>query len=268
MKHSFVRLLLPACLAAALCAGCAFSPQNTPTHAPLDITPVAATPTPTPEPTPTPTPTPTPEPTPTPTPTPEPTAYQSVEYPLTPQSLRTNEGGRYPEEERLNEDPDKFYTVVDLTNQAVFVYEKDEAGEYTVLVREMICSSGIEDGYRSPRGTFKMGEDYKRFAFFVHYNCYAQYWSQIRGRIYFHSVPYSERDDRYLIEEEFWLLGQPASHGCIRLLPDDAQWVYLYLCPGSTVTITDELPADPELVARLLPKETPTPDCYEIAKKN
>ena len=80
-------------------------------------------------------------------------------------------------------------------------------------------------------------------------------------------MPYSERDDRYLIEEEFWLLGQPASHGCIRLLPDDAQWVYLYLCPGSTVTITDELPADPALVARLLPKETPTPDCYEIAEE-
>ena len=269
MKRSLACLVAPACLAAALCAGCAFGPQATPAHPPVDVTLVPETaapvPTPSPTPVPSPTPAPTPEPTPSPTPTPEPTPYKSADYPLPPKSLRTREGGRYPEEARLNENPDHFYTVVDLTNQAVFVYEKDSAGEYTVLVREMICSSGIEDGHRSPRGTFKMGEDYKRFAFFVHFDCYAQYWSQIRGRIYFHSVPYSERDDRYLMEDEFWLLGQPASHGCIRLLPDDAQWVYLYLCPGSTVTITDELPADAALVASLLPKETPTPDCYEIA---
>ncbi len=219
---------------------------------------------PTPSPTPEPTPTPTPEPTPTPSPTPEPTAYQSEEYPLAAKSLRTHEGGRYDEEEKLNNDPTLFRAVVDLTNQVVCVYKADENGEYTVLVREMICSSGIEETNRSPRGTFTMGEDYKRFAFFVNFNCYAQYWSQIRGSIYFHSVPYSERDDRYLMEEEFWKLGEPASHGCIRLLPDDAHWIYLYLCPGSTVIITDEYERDEELRARLLPKETPTPDCYMI----
>lgn len=129
----------------------------------MTLVPETAAPVPTPSPTPVPSPTPapTPEPTPSPTPTPEPTPYKSADYPLPPKSLRTREGGRYPEEARLNENPDHFYTVVDLTNQAVFVYEKDSAGEYTVLVREMICSSGIEDGHRSPRGTFKMGEDYK-----------------------------------------------------------------------------------------------------------
>lgn len=248
-----------------LLAGCgatvpAFQSGETPTL--VDVTPVATvTPLVTPLPTPAAV---TPLPTPEPTPEPTPTAYQSEAYPLSPKSLRPKEGGRYPEEPRLNDDPDKFLTVVDLINQAVFVYEKDALGEYTALVREMICSSGIEETDRSPRGTFSMGEDYKRFAYFVSFDCYAQYWSQIRGRIYFHSVPYSERDDRYLIEEEFWKLGSPASHGCIRLLPDDAQWVYLYLCPGSTVTITDELPRDEALVARLLPKVTPEPDCYEI----
>ena len=184
-----------------------------------------------------------------------------------PKSLRTHEGGRYPEEEKLNGDPELFRAVVDLTNQAVFIYTKDEFGEYTKLVREMICSSGIEESSRSPRGTFTMQQDYKRFAFFVNFNCYAQYWSQIRGRIYFHSVPYSERDDRFLMEEEFWKLGEPASHGCIRLMPDDAQWIYLYLCPGSTVIITDEFEPDAELRARLMPKATPEPDCYEIQKK-
>lgn len=252
---------------ALLMAACGIIAPYAPTET-VEIqppTPASATPLPTVEPTAEPTPEPTPAP--TPEPTPEPTAYCSEDYPLAAKSLRTREGGRYAEEKKLNDDPSLFRAVVDLTNQAVFVYTADENGEYTVLVREMICSSGIEKTNRSPRGTFTMGDDYKRFAFFVHFNCYAQYWSQIRGRIYFHSVPYSERDDRYLMEEEFWKLGEPASHGCIRLAPDDAQWVYLYLCPGTTVVITDEPERDEELRARLLPKETPTPDCYMIQGK-
>ena len=236
MKHALACLLLAACLT-ALCAGCSFSPQGTPPTEPVDVTAMPDPTTPAPTPSPTPEPTPTPTPSPTPSPTPEPTAYQSAAYPLTPKSLRTYEGGRYPEETPLNEDPEKFYAVVDLTNQVVFIYEKDAAGEYTVLVREMICSSGIEEGSPSPRGTFQMGEDYKRFAFFVNFGCYAQYWSQIRGRIYFHSVPYSERDDRYLIEEEFWLLGQPASHGCIRLAVKNAKWLWENITDGTTVVV-------------------------------
>ena len=46
---------------------------------------------------------------------------------------------------------------------------------------------------------------------------------------------------------------------------DPGSLTYTVSEDGSTVTITDELPADAALVARLLPKETPTPDCYEIA---
>ena len=109
MKRSLACLLAPACLAAALCAGCAFGPQATPAHPPVDVTLVPETaapvPTPSPTPVPSPTPAPTPEPTPSPTPTPEPTPYKSADYPLPPKSLRTREGGRYPEEARLNEIP-------------------------------------------------------------------------------------------------------------------------------------------------------------------
>ncbi len=271
MKNIARRLIFAAFMIfAALSAGCVISAGTdrgaepaVSSAAGIEVT-LAPTPSLVPTIAPTPSPSPTPDPTPSPSPTPEPTAYQSADYPLTPKSLRTKEGGRYPEEEKLNDDPEKFRAVVDITNQAVFVYEKDIFGEYSVLVREMICSSGIEETDRSPRGTFTMGTDYKRFAYFVNFGCYAQYWSQIKGRIYFHSVPYSERDDRYLIEDEFFKLGTPASHGCIRLAPDDAQWIYLYLCPGSTVIITDEYEYDEALRERLLPEETPAADCYMI----
>ena len=267
--NRFGALLCSLIFALTIFAGCQdfAAPQI-----PLDITPhptLAATPAPMPEPTPEPTPepVPTPEPTPEPTPTPIPTPYQSEDYPLTPKSLRDHEGGRYPEEKRLNNDSDKFFAEVDLVNQVVLIFERDGDGEYTKLVREMICSSGAEPYSRSPRGTFRMGEDYKRFAYFVNHGVYGQYWAQISGRIYFHSVPYSERDDRFIIEEDFWSLGTASSHGCIRLMPDDAQWIYLYLCPGTVVCITDEKEPDPELVLKLLPKALPEPECYKIKTK-
>gem|GEM_PF-327640 len=191
-------------------------------------------------------------------------AYKSPLYPLTPKSQRTVSGGMYPEEPRLNNDPDKFKCIVDLTNQCVFVYERDGSGAYTVLVREMTASCGTKQN-PTPVGTFNMQNDYKRFGYFVRFYCYAQYWSQVVGKIYFHSIPYLERDSRYLDVEGFYMLGSPASHGCIRLLPDDAQWVYLYLCPGTVVQITDKFPRDEALRARLNLITLPTPDGYEIA---
>ena len=213
---------------------------------------------------------------PVPTEAPEPTAvpteipvfegpYQSSAYPLTEKSRRTEKNGMYPEERRLNNDPNKFRCTVDLVNQCVQIYERDANGNYTVLVREMIASCGTAD-HPTPIGTYKMQDDYKRFGYFVRFYCYAQYWSLVVGTIYFHSIPYLQRDSRYLDVEGFYLLGSPASHGCIRLLPDDAQWVYLYLCPGTTVQITASRPYDPELRARLKLIELPVPDAYEIVQ--
>ena len=189
--------------------------------------------------------------------------YQSPDYPLTEKSRRTQAGGMYPEESRLNHDPNKFRCVVDLVNQCVFIYEKGESGQYDKLVREMIASCGTAEN-PTPVGTFQMQNDYKRFGYFVRFYCYAQYWSLVVNRIYFHSIPYLQRDARYLDVQGFYQLGSPASHGCIRLLPDDAHWVYLYLCPGTTVQITNSRPRDEELRARLLLISLPSEDGYEI----
>ena len=49
------------------------------------------------------------------------------------------------------------------------------------------------------------------------------------------------------------LLGSRASHGCIRLLVRDAKWVYDNVGEGVVVTITEDLPNDPESRAALKP---------------
>jgi len=199
-----------------------------------------------------------PAPTATPSVSPTPSAGQE-KYPLSPKSKRKDGEEFYPEEKHLNDDKEKFRAVVDITNQIVTVYERGENGEYDQEVRRMICSSGSAKN-PTPLGTFRMGDDYKRFGFFAEYKCYAQYWSKLTGNIYFHSLLYSRRSDKYLIKSSFKQLGKRVSHGCIRLMPDDAHWVYLYLCPGTSVTVTDQIKKDKTLTASLKPAAYPTPE--------
>ena len=63
----------------------------------------------------------------------------------------------------------------------------------------------------------------------------ALYWIRIRGQFLFHSLP--RRQDGTLIEEEAAKLGQPASHGCIRLQDEDAKWLYDSIPDGTLVIL-------------------------------
>ena len=64
----------------------------------------------------------------------------------------------------------------------------------------------------------------------------ADYWVQFYGSYLFHSVPTGEAFGDYLPEEGA-KLGQPASHGCVRLAVADAQWFYDQVPDGTLVTI-------------------------------
>ena len=134
----------------------------------------------------------------------------------------------------------------DLAHQLVIAYEKDDAGEYTVPVRYMICSSGK---YGNITGVWEMGEHRVRFGEFVNDNCYGQYWSNIHGRIYFHSLLYSERNAQTYTKTSYNNLGTKASHGCIRLTVPDARWIYYHCAIGTEVEIRDGSKDDAELNA-------------------
>ncbi len=100
-------------------------------------------------------------------------------------------------DELKNTDPEKYYIVLDLGNQVVTVYEKDDLGEYAKIVRRFICTSGSTQvdpldpesvATPTPRGTYKMGAR-ERFGKFANFGgTYARYWTQIIGNIYFHSI--------------------------------------------------------------------------------
>ncbi len=155
-----------------------------------------------------------------------------------------------------NTDPDKYYILLDTNNQIVTVYERDEYGEYTRIVRRFLCSSGRtkidpeipdDQGTPTPRGIWKIGgrERFGKFAAFS--GEYARYWTQIVGGVYFHSIMFSRRDINTLKSSPYRSLGRNVSHGCVRLYVEDAKWLYYYACPGTVVKVSPNEPDDPEL---------------------
>ncbi len=164
--------------------------------------------------------------------------------------------------------PTTFHIVVDVTNQAVTVYGRGAEGEYDVVIRQMICSTGTREN-PSDIGDFVLSGRKARWCYFPKWGDYAQYWTKINGGIAFHSVIYREVNTQSLSVKSYNKLGSRASHGCIRLQVADAKWIYDNVGAGTVVTITESLPADAELRhslvkpslnrGNMLPVSTPQP---------
>lgn len=166
--------------------------------------------------------------------------------------------------------PAKYTLMVDVANQIVRAYTYDETGRYTVLVREMICSTGTKKN-PTPLGTTIMPKKRARWGYFPTWDSHAQYLTRIDSANAFHSVLYTAADESTLSVKSFEDLGSPASHGCVRLYVSDAKWIYDN-CEAGTIITVYEGEYDPEytmtlrrslntetLRERSLPAPTPTP---------
>ncbi|HNX63261.1 MAG TPA: peptidoglycan-binding protein [Candidatus Limiplasma sp.] len=148
--------------------------------------------------------------------------------------------------------PIPYAITVDVNNQITTVYGRDDKGGYTIPVRQMVCSTGMV-ATPSDVGVWTLNGKKARWCFFSKYGSYAQYWTRINAYIAFHSVIYNQVDYNAMSKKSYNLLGSRASHGCIRLLNADAKWIYDNVGEGVQVTITEDLPADPELRYALKP---------------
>ena len=123
---------------------------------------------------------------------------------------------------------------VDVTNQIVTVYRAEDVSDSGV-VRQMICSTGVNEC--TPVGDFTLNQrnsaERTKWYAIPTYDCYVQYVTRILDGYLFHSLPYFEEDEATLDTEAAALLGTPASHGCIRLRPEDAEWIAKN-CPNGT----------------------------------
>ncbi len=167
----------------------------------------------------------------------------------------------FAKDELENTDPLKYVLDIDLNNQIVHVYEKDENGEYTKVVRRMLCTTGSETpdnpsdpedvGTPTPTGVWKAGGR-ERFGDFAAFSGeFARYWTQIVEDVFFHSVMFSRLDIDYLKSSAWRNLGNKASHGCVRMYVEDAKWIYYNVPEGTTINVTKEYDSTPELRAAL-----------------
>lgn len=130
-----------------------------------------------------------------------------------------------------------YKVIVDVSDQRVYVYQWN-GSNYDTFVGEMICSTGLK-ATPTPLGTYQAagptgtGEWY----YFKEFKCYAKWATRIVGGILFHSVTYSRGKVRN--KEAVRKLGRRASHGCIRLKEDHAEWLYQNCTPGTTVIVQD-----------------------------
>ena len=143
--------------------------------------------------------------------------------------------------------PVPFHIVVDVANQVTSVYGRDEQGEYTVVVRQMLCSTG-KKATPSSVGDWTLNGRHATWCVFPKWgNSYARYWTRINSDIAFHSPIYTAVSNSAMQIKSYKALGKRASHGCIRLAVWDAKWIYDNIGKGTVVSIVEGMAPDPEL---------------------
>ena len=120
----------------------------------------------------------------------------------------------------------------------VTVYAANETGNYCIPVKTFTCSVG-KAATPTHVGTYQtvrksnpvelMGPSWGKYG--TQINAYGDW---------FHSVACSNPDPTYsLAAGNYKMLGQPASHGCVRLCVRDAKWIYDNCGLYTTVVVSD-----------------------------
>ncbi len=129
-----------------------------------------------------------------------------------------------------------YYITVNRVACQVMVYAKSETGKYDIPVKTFTCSVGLPST-PTPTGTYTTPAKYRWHTLMG--PSYGQYCTRIVGGVLFHSVAGSNMTSHNLSAGNYNMLGQPASHGCVRLCVRDAKWIYDNCALGTTVTISD-----------------------------
>lgn len=141
--------------------------------------------------------------------------------------------------------PQREYKIthidVNKTMQLVTVCGTDELGA-TVPLKYFLCSTGNPVSL-TPNGTFyarplSYTSAQNPWYYFSLHNCWVLYCTQISGNICFHSLTFNQYGANSLSQSAYKALGNPASHGCIRLLVEDAKFIWEN-CRGIPVHISD-----------------------------
>ena len=162
--------------------------------------------------------------TPTHTTTPSPTATATVQPSATP-----------------TPSPSPTITSAPVTSRALFVDQDAQVMhvyENGVEVKALPCSTGTgQPGEVTPAWTGRVGRYVGTFYAFDTYADHAWFLFRSAGNILIHSAPYVWKDGRKVYQDLDALGLRPASHGCIRLRPEDAEWLTRWNPQGVPIAI-------------------------------
>lgn len=127
----------------------------------------------------------------------------------------------------------KYAIYVNTALNCVTIMTVDANGVETPY-KAMVCSAG-RTGHLTPQGTFST-YGYYDWCYMVD-GTYGRYSVRFNGGILFHSVPYLAASPDTLEWDQYNLLGQNASLGCIRLSVADSKWIYDNCAYGTKVVV-------------------------------
>ena len=130
-----------------------------------------------------------------------------------------------------------YYIEVDLTNQITTIYNTADDS----IARQMLCSTGAA-GHETITGTYylpKKDRDDERAQWYSFYalGVYAKFATRISGPYLFHSIPCYSKNVEDVVPRYVREFGMPASHGCVRLRVEDAEFIAKKCLAGTRVKI-------------------------------
>jgi lipoprotein-anchoring transpeptidase ErfK/SrfK len=127
------------------------------------------------------------------------------------------------------------YIYIDQSTQHMLVYDNGQ------LVRDIPCSTGLPtDQTYTPAWSGNVGHYVGTFFSFDVYADEGWYLFMSDGGILIHSLPYLLDENGAKVYQDREYLGvQPASHGCIRISPEDAAWLTAWGPEGVPCTGAD-----------------------------
>ena len=129
-----------------------------------------------------------------------------------------------------------YHVEVDRTNGVMTIYDQSR----TVPVKTIRVSVG-RPGTETPTGRFVLRRSGRWQSLMG--PSWGQYGTHVQGAglggIFIHSVSGAQMNPYSVPAAEYNKLGNPASHGCIRVCVADAKWIYEN-CNGATIRILDK----------------------------
>jgi len=112
--------------------------------------------------------------------------------------------------------------------------------EHGELVRDIPCSTGLPDPDKYTEAwSGTVGRYWGTFFAFDVYADEAWYLYKSAGSILVHSLPYTYQNGYKVYQDREALGVRPASHGCVRIAPDDALWFTEWNPEGVRMDVSD-----------------------------